>query len=275
MTSQPLPLRVLVKGSSVVNQVSWRGGPRTDFTFPRALEEQLLHDGQPCDVRTITAMAETTGPILKTWQQEVIGFSPDVIVLLYGYVETIHGFLPRWLERHANTWKARPRRLRSLYRRTILRRTWKLVAELQMRLDRVIPSSRRGRNRRVAAHLEEYISQVQTVASPLVLLMELLPPASRYDRWFPGMTARIAAMNDALAATVERVDRPNVRFFRMRHLVDEHHDGDLDAAMPDGSHFSPEMHRHVGTALAREIEAWAETQPHLTRESDAGTPLAD
>lgn len=275
MTSQPLPLRVLVKGSSVVNQVSWRGGPRTDFTFPRALEEQLLHDGRPCDVRTITAMAETTGPILKTWQQEVIGFSPDVIVLLYGYVETIHGFLPRWLERHANTWKARPRRLRSLYRRTILRRTWKLVAELQMRLDRVIPSSRRGRNRRVAAHLEAYISQVQTVASPLVLLMELLPPASRYDRWFPGMTERIAEMNDALAATVERVDRPNVRFFRMRHLVDEHHDGDLDAAMPDGSHFSPEMHRHVGTALASEIEAWAETQPHLTLESDAGTPLAD
>lgn len=275
MTSQPLPLRVLVKGSSIVNQVSWRGGPRTDFTFPRALEEQLLRDGRPCDVRTITAMAETTGPILKTWQQEVIGFSPDVIVLLYGYVETIHGFLPRWLERHANSWKGKPRPMRSLYRRTILRRTWKLVAELQMRLDRVVPSRRRGRNRRVAAHLEEYIAQVQTVASPLVLLMELLPPASRYDRWFPGMTDRIAAMNDALAGTVERVDRPNVRFFRVRHLVDEHHDGDLDDAMPDGSHFSPEMHRHVGTALAAEIEAWADTQPHLSHESDAGTPIAD
>ena len=259
----------------MVNQVSWRGGPRTDFTFPRALEEQLLHDGRACDVRAITAMAETTGPILKTWQQEVIGFSPDVIVLLYGYVETIHGFLPRWLERHANTWKARPRRLRSLYRRMILRRTWKLVAELQMRLDRVIPSGRPGRSRRVAAHLEEFISQAQTVASPLVLVMELLPPASRYDRWFPGMTARIATMNDALAATVDRVDRPNVRFFRIRHLVDEHYGGDLDAATPDGSHFSPAMHRHVGAALAREIEAWAETQPHLARESDAGTPLAD
>ncbi len=275
MTPQPLPLRVLVKGSSLVNQVSWKGGPRTDFTFPRVLEEKLLHDGRACDVHTITAMAETTGPILKTWQQEVIGYSPDVIVLLYGYVETIHGFLPRWLERHANTWKARPRRMRSLYRRTILRRTWKLLAELQMRLDRVVPSGRPGRNRRVAAHLEEFISQAQTVASPLVLLMELLPPASRYDRWFPGMTARIAAMNDALAATVERVDRPNVRFFRIRHLVDEHFGGDLDAATPDGSHFSPDMHRHVGTALAREIEAWAETQPHLAHERDAGTPLAD
>ena len=58
-------------------------------------------------------MAEKTAPILKTWQQEILGFSPDVIVLVYGYVETIHLFLPRWLERHANSWKAKPRRLGS------------------------------------------------------------------------------------------------------------------------------------------------------------------
>lgn len=263
MTHQPLPVRVLVKGSSLVNQVSWMGGPRTDFTFPRALEEQLLSDGRACDVRTITSMAEMTPPILKTWQEEVLGYSPDVIVLLYGYVETIHGFLPRWLERHANSWRSKPRPVRSLYRRTILRRTWKLVAQLQMWLDRVIPSGRPRRPRRVAAHLEEYISQVQTVASPLVLLMELLPPATRYRRWFPGMPARIAAMNEALAATVARVDRPDVRFVRISPLVEEHCGGDLDVATPDGSHFSPEMHRHIGAALAREIGDWAETQPHL------------
>ena len=263
--STTLPLRVLVKGSSLVNQVSWKGGPRTDFTFPRALEEQLLADGRACDVRTITAMAETTSPILKTWQPEILGYSPDVIVLLYGYVETIHGFLPRWFERHANSWKAKPRLPRSLYRRMILRRIWKLLAQLQMRLDRVIPSSRPGRSRRVAAHLEEYISQVQTVASPLVLLIELLPPASRYRRWFPGMPGRIEAMNDALAATVARVDKPNVRFFRVSPLVDEFCGGDLDVATPDGSHFSPEMHRHIGTALAKEIADWAETQPHLAQ----------
>lgn len=265
MATQPVPVRVLVKGSSLVNQVSWRGGPRTDFTFPRALEEQLLADGRACDVRTITAMAEVTGPILKTWQQEVLGYSPDVIVLLYGYVETIHGFLPRWFERHANSWRSKPRLPRTLYRRMILRHVWKLLAQLQMRLDKVIPSNRHRRTRRVAAHLEEYISQVQTVASPLVLLMELLPPATRYRRWFPGMSARIEAMNAALVATIERVDKPNVRFFRVTPLVDEHCDGDLDVATPDGSHFSPEMHRHIGAALAREIGDWAETQPHLAR----------
>jgi hypothetical protein len=241
------------------------GGPRTDFTFPRVLEEKLLSAGQACDVRTITAMAEKTAPILKTWEQEVLGFSPDVIVLVYGYVETIHRFLPRWLERHANSWQAKPRRLGSIYRKVILRPVWKALAELQMRLDTTIPTIRRGRPRQVAAHLEEYIAQVQTVASPLVLLLELLPPSGRYRRWFPGMTARIEAMNEALAATVERVDKPNVRFFRVTPLVDEHCGGDLDVATPDGSHFSPEMHRHIGAALAREIGDWAESQPHLAR----------
>jgi hypothetical protein len=248
-----------------VNQISWMGGPRTDFTFPRALEQKLLSDGRACDVRTVTAMAEKTGPILKTWQDEVIGFSPDVIVLVYGYVETIHRFLPRWLERHANSWRAKPRRLRSIYRKVILRPVWKTLAELQMRLDTRIPTIRGGQSFRVAALLEEYIAQVQTVASPLVLLLELLPPSGRYRRWFPGMTARVKAMNGALAATVARADRPNVRFVRISPLVEEHFGGDLDIATPDGSHFSPEMHRHIGTALAKEIGDWAETQPHLAR----------
>jgi hypothetical protein len=256
---------VLVKGSSLVNQVSWMGGPRTDFTFPRALEEQLGVDGRPCDLHTITAMAEKTSPILRTWQQEVIGFSPDVIVLVYGYIETMHLFLPRWFERHANSWQAKPRRLGSIYRKVILRPTWKVLARLQMWLDKRVPTIRRGRPRRVAADLETYISQVQTVGSPLVLLFELLPPTGKYRHWFPGMAARIDIMNEVTAAMVARVDRPNVRFFHVKPLVDEYCGGDLEVATPDGSHYSPEMHRHIGTALAKEIEAWAETQPHLAR----------
>src|SRR3546814_15684162 len=85
-----LPLRVLVKGASTVNWTSWMGGPRTDFTFPRALEEQLLQDGRPCEVRTITMTSEKTSTILGTWQREILGYSPEVIVLVYGHYETIH-----------------------------------------------------------------------------------------------------------------------------------------------------------------------------------------
>lgn len=235
-----------------------------DFTFPRAIESRLLEDGRPCQVQTITMTSEKTSSILNTWQREILGFSPDVIVLVYGHYETIHLFLPWWLERHANSLKPHPRRLRSLYRKAILRPVWMRLTRLQARLDRVVnPNFRPGRPRRVAADLERYISQVQKVGSPLIFLFELLPPAERYRSWFPGMASRMRVMNETIEDMVKRVDKPNVRYFRVSELVDQYCDGDLEVATPDGFHYTPELHRLIGTTLAREIEAWADTQPHL------------
>ncbi len=208
--------------------------------------------------------SEQTHKILATWQREVLGFSPDVIVLVYGHFESIHLFLPRWLERHANSLKAKPRRLSSLYRKHLLRPVWMILARFQARLDkRLDPTIRRGRPRRVAADLERYIHHVQKVGSPLVLLFELLPPAERYQSWFPGMGARIAVMNEAIADVVRRVDLPNVRYVRISELVDKYADGSQEIATPDGFHYSPELHREIGIALAQQIEEWADTQPHL------------
>jgi len=262
----PLPIRVLVKGSSTVNWTSFSGGPRTDFIFPRVIEERLLADGRPCDVQTVTMMSGKTSWILKTWQQEVLGFSPDVIVLVYGHYEAVHLFLPRWLERHANSLKARPRRLETFYRERILKRAWLFLARMQARLDRRIdPTIRRSRPRHVAADLERFIEQVQTVGSPLVYVFELLPPASRYQSWFPGMAARIEVMNRTLADMVARVGKPNVRYFGIHELVDKYCDGDIETATPDGFHYTPHLHRVIGTQLAEQIAEWADTQPHLAR----------
>lgn len=262
----PLPIRVLVKGASTVNWTSWSGGPRTDFIFPRVVEERLLADGRPCDVETIAMMSDKTSKILKTWQQEILGFSPDVIVLVYGHYETVHLFLPRWLERHANSLKARPRRLETFYRHRILRPTWMLLARLQARLDTIVdPTIRRRRPRLVAADLEAFIAHAQTVASPLVFVFELLPPATRFQSWFPGMAARIEVMNRTLADMVARIDKPNVRYFEVKELVDKYCDGDVDVATPDGFHYTPHFHRVVGTRLAEQIGEWADTQSHLAR----------
>ena len=261
----PLPVRVLVKGASTVNWVSWMGGPRSDFTFPRVIEERLLAEGRPCDVQTMTMTSERTRSILGTWQREVLGFSPDVIVLVYGHYETIHLFLPRWLERHANSLKAQPRRLGSAYRKLVLRPVWMALARLQAKVDSLLdPTLRRNRPNQVAADLERYISQVQKVGSPLVVLFELLPPSSRYRSWFPGMTRRIEVMNQTIEGMVTTLAKPNVRYFRVSELVDKYVDGDLEAAIPDGFHYSPAMHRHIGTELAAQIQEWAATQPHLT-----------
>lgn len=261
----PLPIRVLVKGASTVNWVSGMGGPRTDFIFPRAIQAELAAEGRPAEVQTLSVASERTKSALLTWQQEVLGYSPDVIVLVYGHYETIHLVLPWWLERHANSLRARPRRLSALYRDRILRPVWMFGARMQARLDtRLNPTLRTSRPRNVAADLERLIGHYQQVASPLVYVFELLPPAQRYRSWFPGMAARIAAMNEALEAMVERVDLPNVRLFRTSELVETYAGGDLDVATPDGFHYTPALHRQIGVELAHRIAEWADTQPHLT-----------
>jgi len=263
-TPLPLPIRVLVKGASTVGWLSGMGGPRSDFTFPRALEDALLAAGRPAEVRTHTLPSERTRSTLRTWEREMIGYSPDVVILVYGHYETIHLFLPWWLERHANSLKARPGRIREAYRKRLLRPAWVTLAKLQAKADTVLdPTIRRSRPHRVAADLERLIGHIQDLHSPLVFLFELQPPATRYRSWFPGMAERIAVMNAAIAGMVAKLDLPNVRLFRTTPLIAEHADGDLDVATPDGFHYSPHLHRMIGEALAREILIWADTQEHL------------
>jgi GDSL-like Lipase/Acylhydrolase family len=270
----PLPIRVLVKGASTVGWASPMGGPRTDFTFPRVIEQQLLQAGRPVEIRTHSVPSERTKSTLLHWEDEVIGFSPDVVILVYGHYETVHLFLPWWLERHANSLKKRSRPIRNAYRRHVLRPVWMFLAKLQARADVALdPTMRRSRPRRVAADLEALIEHIQELHSPLVFLFELLPPAKRYQSWFPGMAARIEVMNEAIGGLVARLDNPNVRYKRIRRIVEEHAGGDLNVATPDGFHFSADIHRIIGTELAEEIREWADTQAHL-QVADAAKPIA-
>lgn len=269
----PLPVRVLVKGASTVGWSSGMGGERSDFEFPRALEEALLQSGRPVELRCYSVPSEQTKTTLRRWQPEMIGFSPDVVVLVYGHYETIHLFLPRWLERHANSLQARRGRIRELYRARVLRPTWMALARLQARADTALdPTLRASRPRRVAEDLETLIGHIQELHSPLVFVFELLPPAKRYRSWFPGMARRIEVMNETVAAMIARVGKPNVRYFKVSELVNKYAEGDIDVATPDGFHYSPHLHRMIGVELAREIAEWADTQPHLKL---PGGPAAD
>jgi hypothetical protein len=241
------------------------GGPRTNFTFPRVVEESLLRNGRPCEVRAIGRASDRTGRLARTWMSEVLDYSPDVIVLSnYGYMETAHLFLPRWLERHADGTNARPRGLGVPYRKYILRPLWMALAKLQARVDGFLdPHIPRNMTRKVTTDLENYIKQVQRVGSPLVILLDQPPPSSRYARWFPGMAARVDAMHEALEDMVTRLESPLVERFYVTRIIDEQFGGDLEVAVPDGFHYSPELHRAIGVRLAQRLEEWADTQPHL------------
>jgi hypothetical protein len=260
----PLPIRVLVKGASTVVFVADMGGPRSDFNFGRVIEDEILASGRPVEVRVSGVPSALAKHSLRTWEQDVLGWSPDVVIVHHGHYESIHYVLPRWLERHANSsrWRAGGA-LQGFYRRRMLRTVWITLAKLQSRADRRLNSTLfDGRLQRVANDVERLIQNVQTVGSPLVLVLEVIPPGRRWQSWMPGLTERTELMNAALEQAVTRIGRPNVRFVRTSvPLTAKLEPG--EEATPDGGHYSARAHRVIGRTLADEILQWVNTQPHL------------
>jgi hypothetical protein len=262
-SSARLPLRVLVKGASTVVFTSWMGGPRSDLTYPRVIEAELLAAGHPNEVQVTAFPAERLKRAFRGYQRDVLPWSPDVVVLHYGHADSIHLFLPRWLERHVNSMGKRPGRLRTAYRKGLLRPTWIAIAKGQTRLDRWFGdalSSRRSRH--FARDLEALIRHVRQVSSPLILVPELHPMGQQYRAWFPGVEGRMERLNARVAEMVGGLGLDDVRVVRIREMA-----GPLLERSPDvkadGSHYTPELHRAVGRTLAAQIAAWAVDQPHL------------
>ncbi len=263
-----MPARVLVKGSSTVSWTSWMSGPRTDFTFPRAIEDELLAVGHPAEVRNAAMLGTPTKDVFRGFEQDVLQWSPDVIVIIAGHYETIHLFLPHWFERYANRVDRRPAgRWGRPYRRAI-RAAWKFLAVLQSKIDGPLGARiLRRRLIQVASDLEGYLDLVAQVASPLVYVLELLPPSGNKHTWFPGMSERIDFMNEQIRQLIDLREKSEVRFLEVSEIAHKLVGDDLSVATPDGFHYSPALHREVGRVLARAIEDWAKDQPHLTTEA--------
>jgi hypothetical protein len=238
------------------------GGPRTDLAWPRVIEAELHAAGRPATVRCEAYPAELTITALRSWDEEVIPWSPDVVILQLGQVETIHRFLPRLVRDHLHTFKTRPGPIRSRYR-VAASGLWMLLLKVQRAVDaRIEPTRFFGRRRRrVVADLQHLIVQVRKIASPLVIVPDFLDPEPTYERWFPGNRDRLRSMNAAIDEMVAGFDHPDIRRFSVREVVASM--GLETSPSPDGAHYSPEVHRAVGRALAGVILEWAADQPHL------------
>lgn len=267
----PLPVRVLVKGPSTVNWISWMGGPRSDFSYPRVIEDDLLAHGRPATVRNTGVLGEPVRAWFPAWERDVLQFSPDVVVLSAGHYEAVHLFLPHWFERHANLVATRGGAASRLYRKLVLRPFWKFVVTAQGKLDTVLPTRvRRRRIQRAVADTEAFIRHARQVGGPLVLVLEVLLPAPAQSRWFPGMAGRVELANALLREAVEGFGDSDVRWVATGEIAQKHYGEDLQMATPDGFHFTPELHRAVGEELAREIREWTDGQAHLQPERRPG-----
>jgi lysophospholipase L1-like esterase len=260
-----LPLRVMVKGPSTVLWTSMMSGPRTDMIFSRVMEQQLLAHGQAVEVRNAGFMGWPTRDLFKTWEDDIVRFSPDVVIVAGGHWEALHTILPSWLERGANTVNRRPGFWRHLYYRRFLRATARGVLLLQKRIDRPGRELNKRRMRRAMVDIAAYIKMTQQVGSPLILLMEMHPPAGVKLVWYGGWAERVVKLNNSLRALVEEIDKPNVRFVGVTDLMQQFNPGGPEDLWADGIHFSPEFHRAVGEKFAGIAEEWASSQPHLAQ----------
>lgn len=259
---QPLPIRVLVKGASLMHDISEFPQKREDFIFARVIEESLLKSGHGADVWTAAVASEPTRHAFRTWEEQVKAWSPDVIILSYGYYEVIHLFLPRWLERHANSLRARPGRVRTFYRKQLLRKFWVSLAKVQAALDRRVGARFFDRKvRTVETELRAYIDKSRKVGQPLVMLFEFLPTGKRGQDWFPGMSARTVKMNAMLHRLVASYDSPEIILVPIPAIAERATPGIEPNA--DGFHYTGPVHQAIGEEIADEIRAWAKQYPRL------------
>lgn len=251
----PRPVKVLVKGSSLLVMTPDRNGARGEYTFPRWIQNGLLDRGRPCELVNRGVAGELTRAAVAGWEVDVMAGSPDVVVYGYAYYECIHSLLPHWLERHVNAYKGRTGPVRTRYRGYVLRPLWKLLAQTQRVLDGWISDRFFGRRlHRVIQDYELLVQRTRTLSpgSPQVFVLSLLGPGGNAGAWFPGMQARIDAMNAALLAMVERFDDPDVRLVPVGLLASRLPDG--EDPVPDGMHYSPAMRRSIGDWIATEID---------------------
>lgn len=254
-----LPLRVLVRGSSIATQIGFWGETRADLAYPRVVEQFLAADGFSVTVHNRATIAERVSSAVRDWEAEVSTWSPDVVLLHYGYAEAIHLFLPRFVERHANSQQWRPTALNRAYRRWLLRPAWKAAATFQMYVDRVFPSRLTTRHRRVARDLAALIARVRyVVPGSLILVPELTSPEGVWQAWFPGMADRIRQANAAIEPVARSGDE-DVRWVPTVDLVEQVRAEGLDP-VPDGGHLSPQVHRLIARRIADEIADWARKQ---------------
>lgn len=250
----PHPVRVVVQGTSLSVTAPERPGERREYTFPRWVQNGLHDRGIAAEVLDYGIVGQPTRKAFRDWDTRVLANTPDVVIFSYAFYECVHALLPHWLERHVNDLQWRRGPVRTFYRRQLLRPFWLALAHTQKALDKVIQTRLFGRKKQRAINDYELLitrTRRYVPGDPLVFVFTLMRPGGQAGTWFPGMAARIDAMNEAITAMVEQIDDPRVRLIpalELSRLLPEGED-----PVPDGLHYTPRMRRIVGDWIAEQI----------------------
>lgn len=251
-TAPVRPLRVVAFGNSVsVLRIPWGTRPPDDC-FPLVIPVHLADAGIDAVARNEGRVHDFVHTGLARYERDLRPHAPDVVVLHYGVLEAQPWFGPLAFLRHVISQGWALSRTARWYRRVVVKAVWDALAWYR---ERVVP--RVGRwtwqvsPRRFEHGMRQLVRLCRDDLGSLVLVLGIAPTPSLLERRVPGQGERAARYNRVLADVVAGFDSPDVVLVPVDDLVEDL--GGPDAQLPDGLHFTPELHRAVAGRLAQEV----------------------
>jgi len=247
--------RILVIGNSVATMVHDRGS-RLEGPYPELLEQLMRDKGFDVEVRNCGREFGLIDDGIYRYQELERAWSPDVLVVNFGMAESQPPFIPHGVYNHFMTWDVGLSRPAQAYRRKVAPWLWTQLRKAQrIAVKRIGLHGFRINPRKYVTLLKQVIFLAR-YDHRLVLVIDINPPGERIAYSLPGAEPRrdryqaltLQVVNEA------RVNDPDgVKLIEGSKLADEL---GMDAALPDGYHFSAKAHRRMAEMLAAEIEPW-------------------
>jgi lysophospholipase L1-like esterase len=247
------PLRITVASSSVGYFVRPPGEDRSEGCYAERVNDLLAAAAVPNQVSNQSYWLGEIHDAFHHIEARVLAFSPDVVVIDFGWLECQPQVFPTALLRWLTTYRPRlnPRTMK--WRRKAARRISRLYKKLTPAVASRWPGvSSRMPPERFEQELTRYIDVVRKELRALVLVTNLNPTSDRVAEVLPGVHERTKQYSDIIERVVERAD-PDVRLVDTRSLVEGL---GVDKVLPDGIHYNVEGHRLVADMLVAEIMAW-------------------
>src|SRR3954469_13308920 len=247
------PLRITVAGSSVGYLVRPQGADRSEGCYAERVNDLLTAAGVPNQVSNQSYWLGEIHDAFHHIEERVFTFSPDVVVLDFGWLECQPQVFPTALLRWLTTYRPslNPRTMK--WRRKVAPR----ISQLYKKVTPAVASRWAGvPSRMPSARFEQemtrYINVVRKELRSLVLVTNLNPTSDRVPDVLPGVHQRAKQYSDIIERVVERAGA-DVRLIDTRALVEGL---GVDKVLPDGIHYNVEGHRLVADMLVGEIMAW-------------------
>jgi hypothetical protein len=247
------PLRAVVVGSSVGYFVRPPGADRAEGPYPEQVVDALARHGVPAAVVNRARWFAQIDDAYMRIEDDVFSFSPDVVVLNFGWVECQPKLFPTAVLEWLTTYRPKldPRTYR--VRRAVVRRGSKVYKELTPWAASRTELPSRMSERHFEAELRRYVQTVRREQRSLVVVLNVNPPTDRIEAVLPGVTERARRCSALIERVVASFDDPQVRLLDSEAIVRAH---GAEAILPDGIHFNVEGHRLVADQLAEVILGW-------------------